>query len=121
METRFKNAQTRCHAARFQILTVRGQGTAFTYQGRLNDGNAGANGSYDLQFNIFDAVTNGATQGSSITNAATIVSNGLFTVTLDFGAGIFDGSDRWLEIGVRTNGGGGWCTCHRASCRCCCR
>ena len=38
------------------------------------------------------------------TNAATAVSNGLFTVTLDFGAGIFTGNDVWLDISVRTNG-----------------
>ena len=29
----------------------------------------------------------------------------MFTVTLDFG-GVFTGADRWLEIAVRTNGGG---------------
>jgi hypothetical protein len=41
-----------------------------------------------------------------LTNSLTAVSNGLFTVSLDFGAGVFAGADRWLEIGVRTNGGG---------------
>ena len=33
------------------------QGTAFTYQGRLNVGTNGANGVYDLRFALFDAVT----------------------------------------------------------------
>ena len=32
------------------------------------------------------------------------VTNGLFITTLDFGPGVFDGSTRSLEIGVRTNG-----------------
>jgi len=35
-------------------------GTAFTYQGRLVDGAGPANGTYDLQFTLFDAVTAGA-------------------------------------------------------------
>lgn len=41
-----------------------------------------------------------------MTNAATGVSDGLFTVTLNFGAGVFNGANRWLEIAARTNGGG---------------
>jgi hypothetical protein len=88
----------------------RAQGTAFTYQGRLNSGANPANGLYDLQFGIFDAVTNGNQQGSYVTTNATGVSNGLFTVTLDFGPGIFTGPARWLEIGVRTNGNGAFAT-----------
>ena len=45
-----------------------------------------------------------------ITNSAVVVSNGLFTVALDFGAGIFTGTNYWVELGVRTNGGGGFAT-----------
>lgn len=84
-------------------LTASGQGTAFSYQGKLNDGLNPANGLYDLQFGIFDAVTNGDQLGSYVTNSATPVSNGLFTVTLDFG-NQFPGDARWLDISVRTNG-----------------
>ena len=81
-------------------------GSAFTYQGRLNDGGNPANGNYDLQFAVFDASVGGSQLGTTLTSSATAVSNGLFTVTLDFGAGVFTGASRWLAIGVRTNGGG---------------
>jgi hypothetical protein len=81
------------------------QGTAFTYQGRLGDNGQSANGTYDLQFTIYNS-TNlpGTVVAGPLTNSATSVSNGLFTVALDFGASVFTGADRWLEIGVRTNG-----------------
>ena len=82
---------------------MRGQGTAFTYQGRLNDGGTPANGSYDLTFSLFDSDSAGNQVGNTITNTAVGVSNGLFVTTLDFGSGVFDGARRWLEIGVSTN------------------
>src|SRR5437870_1199663 len=86
----------------------RAQGTAFTYQGRLSDSGQPANGSYDLTFSLFGTSSGGSQVGATLTNSALGVSNGLFTVLLDFGAGIFSGADRWLEIGVRTNGAGGF-------------
>ncbi|HTY87650.1 MAG TPA: hypothetical protein VMB80_09320 [Candidatus Acidoferrum sp.] len=82
------------------------QGTAFLYQGRLNDGTSPANGSYDLTFTLYETNTEvPMVIAGPVTNAATAVVNGLFTATIDFGTGIFDGSSYWLEIGVRTNGG----------------
>ena len=81
------------------------QGTAFTYQGRLSVGANPANGSYDLTFSLWNAASGPTQLGGTITNAAVPVSNGLFTVTLDFG-NQFPGADRWLEINLRTNGGG---------------
>src|SRR5271165_4604504 len=86
-----------------QLSTVLAQGTAFTYQGRMYDGTNPANGIYDLRFGLYDAFTVGTQQGSLLTNSPTAVSNGLFTVTLDFG-NQFPGANRWLEIAVRTNG-----------------
>jgi trimeric autotransporter adhesin len=86
------------------ILSTHAQGTAFTYQGRLNDGANVANGSYDLSFALFNVVSGAGQVGNTLTNSTIGVSNGLFTVTLDFG-NQFPGADRWLEIGVRTNGG----------------
>jgi hypothetical protein len=86
------------------------QGTAFNYQGRLNDGGSPATGIYDLRFAIYDAVTNGNVVAGPLTNSATGVTNGLFAVTLDFGTGVFTGAARWLEVDVRTNGGGAFTT-----------
>src|SRR5579859_6823034 len=80
------------------------QGTAFTYQGRLNEAGRPANGSYDFRFRLSsDALGNTYVGNPWLLNALT-VSNGLFTATLDFGAGIFSGSNYWLEVDVRTNG-----------------
>ena len=80
------------------------QGTAFTYHGVLSDSAAPANGTYDLAFILrTNAGTGGNQLGPTLTNTAVVVSNGLFTATLDFGS-VFDGSERYLEIYVRTNG-----------------
>jgi len=86
-------------------LLVCAQPAVFTYQGHLNNAGTPVNGIYDLRFTIYDAETNGVPV-SVVTNAATEVSDGLFTVSLDFGASVFDGGERWLEIGAVTNGGG---------------
>jgi N-acetylneuraminic acid mutarotase len=89
--------------------SARAQGTAFTYQGRLNNGASPANGSYDLRFSLFNTNTGGTQAGSTLTVTAVGVSNGLFTATLDFG-NQFTGAALWLEISVQTNGGGAFTT-----------
>ena len=78
------------------------ENTAFTYQGLLDFGGSPAAGSYDLTFQLFNSPTNAV--GSMLTLTNTVVSNGLFTVQLDFGAGVFNGTNYWLQIGARTNG-----------------
>ena len=97
-----------------QIVVATGsawsQGTAFTYQGQLLSGAGLANGSYDLRFTVYDAIAGGNLIAGPETNSATGASNGLFTVALDFGSGVFTGPARWLEIAVRTNGGGSFTT-----------
>ena len=76
-------------------------GTAFNYQGRLIDANNPADGIYDFVFKIYDANVAGTQKGSTIDVNEVDVINGYFTVELDFGSSVFDGNDRWLEIGVR--------------------
>jgi hypothetical protein len=76
------------------------QSTAFTYQGRLAQSGALANGTYNLSFALFGSSNGGAQIGNTITTNFAIT-NGVFTVALDFGAN-FPGANRWLEISVAT-------------------
>ena len=78
------------------------QTTAFTFQGRLNDGASPANGTYEMEFRLFDAVAAGAQVGGTITNNSVSVVNGIFTVQLDFTATPFAaGANRWVQVSVR--------------------
>lgn len=88
------------------VQPVGAQGTAFTYQGRLNVNGAPANGNYDFQFILFNVSQFGFPDGPILTNAAVFVTNGLFTTTLDFGPGILTGTNLWLDLSARTNGSG---------------
>ena len=81
------------------------QGNAFNFQGRLNDGTNPANGQYDLQFKLFDAITGGTQIGSTISRPATVLINGVFSVNIDFGAAAFINPNTvFIEIGVKPAG-----------------
>ena len=79
-----------------------GQNTAFTYQGRLTDNNLPATGTYDFRGTLFDTPF-GSNQLSQLQTAVP-VTNGLFTVSLDFGGDVFDGGARYLQIALRPFG-----------------
>ena len=81
-------------------------GTAFSYQGRLQQSGNPANGLYDFQFSLWDDVASGILVGATQAVTGITVNNGLFGAQLDFGPAPFSGSARWLEVGVRTNGDG---------------
>lgn len=82
----------------------------FTYQGRLNESGAAANGAYDLRFTFYDAVTAGSAVGDVDTQQQTKedvqVADGLFSVQLN-GNGVFNGAARWLQIEVRPGNSAG--------------
>lgn len=91
------------------LQSASAQSTAFTYQGRLTDNGAPANGTYDVLFRPFGVYTGGSQL--TIPNTRFVqVSNGLFTTTLDFGSPIFDGNAVFLQLEVRTNGGPSYVT-----------
>ena len=86
-----------------ELSTACAQGTAFTYQGHLNNGGAPANGLYDFRLKLASDPLGDNYVGDAFFTNAIPVTNGLFTTTIDFGAGIFNGSNYWLELDVRTN------------------
>ncbi len=88
----------------FAQFAAHGQSTAFTYQGYLSAGGVPASGEYEMSFVLYDAPTNGNVVGTGQSVAPVSASNGLFSVSLDFGSAVFDGSPRWLEITVNLFG-----------------
>jgi len=82
------------------------QGTEFTYQGRLNSNGVPATGPFDLSFNTLDVPTGGTPHNPALEINNVPVSNGLFTVVLDFGF-LGGTAPLWLEIGVRPGGSAG--------------
>ncbi len=80
-------------------------GNAFTYQGLLEQGGRPANGTFDLHFRLYDGpdpFSDNLLQEEL--KSSVLITDGLFTVTLNFGGGEFAGDARWLEIGAREVG-----------------
>ena len=83
-------------------------GTAFTYQGRLDDTNGPVSSHCDLEFGLFGSPGGSDQVGSTLPRENVLVADGYFTVDdLDFGASAFQGQARWLEIAVRCPSGSG--------------
>ena len=106
----FKIALVWSFAVLVFAANVRSQTTAFNYQGQLTDGGIPANGSFQMQFKLFDAVSGGSQIGSTLTNVPVTVTGGDFSTKLDFGAVALSGANRWLEIAVRRNAGESYVT-----------
>jgi hypothetical protein len=86
----------------FGMSLTFGQGTAFTYQGRLNQNGAPFTGSAEFQASLWSVPSGGSALANNLGGSVVVgVTNGLFVLPLDFGAN-FSGGDRWLELDVRT-------------------
>jgi hypothetical protein len=82
-------------------------GSAFTHQGRLTDAGNPANGAFDFRCILYDAPAGGLQVGPAVAVDDAAVSDGLFTIVLDFGSAAFAGSARWLEVAVRPGASAG--------------
>lgn len=84
-------------------------GSAFTYQGQLQQNGVPADGSFDFRFSLYTSAS-GGTAIDTVETDADAVSGGLVNATLDFTDVPYDGQALWIEVEVRTAGGGTFTT-----------
>ncbi len=78
-------------------------GTAFTYQGHLEDGSGPVTDTCDFAFALYEDASGTMQVGTTQPVAGVAVAGGVFTVgppDIDFGEGAFNGEARWLEVSV---------------------
>ncbi|MFM7808266.1 MAG: hypothetical protein ACKPEA_10125, partial [Planctomycetota bacterium] len=74
-------------------------GNAFTYQGRLRQAGQPAQGTFDLTFRLYSQASGGLPIAAAISMPGSTISDGFFSVELDFG-NVFGPDRRWLEVEV---------------------
>lgn len=82
------------------------QVSEFSYQGQIENASQPADGNFDFEFELFDQAADGTSVAGPLSRDSVEVTDGLFSVTLDFGSAVFDGQPLWLEIRVRESGSG---------------
>ena len=98
-----------CVLCVFAIFVGEIRAKAFTYQGQLKARGQPVSDVCDLQFTLWDGPDPGAIQiagpisfdSDALGPGSVSIDKGLFSVSLDFGHNIFDGSTVWLSVGVR--------------------
>jgi len=79
---------------------------AINYQGRLTDPDGNPlDGTYDMEFQLWDAESGGNQVGSTITVNNVDVDKGLFNTRLEVDADDFNGQELWLRVRAREHGG----------------
>ena len=78
-----------------------GQSSSFSYQGVLSSGGVAANGLFDMQCTLYGTISEWNQIGPTVELDDVNVTNGIFSIILDFGASAFDGGERYLMIAVR--------------------
>ena len=82
-------------------------GNAFLFQGRMEEGGVPSSGSFDFEFQLFDAASGIVNPSATATIPDLQVTNGLFSVPLDFGTNAFQGQQRFIEVRVRPGASSG--------------
>jgi hypothetical protein len=94
-----------CVIVTLAAISVSAQTTAFTYQGKLTNAGASATGQYDFYFLLYPTLSGGTPidpYGTVILENVQ-VTNGTFTVDLDFGSAtpFTSNTARYLEVNIR--------------------
>lgn len=84
-----------------------GPPNAFTYQGFLEKDGQPVDGTADFQASIWDDGLTGIELVVPLEFTNIDVVDGAFSIEMDFGTGLFDGSPRWLQLAVRDPSGVG--------------
>lgn len=85
-----------CSAVRAQTVI------SFSYQGRLNDAGAPANGQFDFLFKLYPTAEGGAQIGTDLTRDDLLVTNGVFSTHISFGTTPFvNETGFYVEVWVR--------------------
>lgn len=92
-------------AATVLAPSAKAQGTAFTYQGRLDASGGPTSGLHDFRFTLYTSATGGVVIASPVCVDDVDVVDGVFTVLLDFGPVFTAPFERHLEVAVRQNTG----------------
>lgn len=85
-------------------------GSTFSYQGKLKKGGTPVSNTCDFRFSLWDQMgtgvppTGGTQIGNTESESGISVTDGLFTVDLNFGSSAFDGQERYLQITVKCTG-----------------
>lgn len=100
-----KNLRRQLFSVLFSIVlfavSIAAQTTEFTYQGKLSDSGT-PSATYDFEFRLCDSLAADCSAPLALQQVSGVpVTSGVFTVRLNFGAGAFNGSNRWLEIAVK--------------------
>jgi len=102
----FQSTTTRGNPG-YYALRANGNGSAFTYQGRLAESGQNYAGNADFIMTVYDSAEGGAVVGSPVAIANVAVSAGVFSVQIPSDPSWFvNASDRYLDVQVRTPAGG---------------
>ena len=71
----------------------------FVYQGRLTQNGAPANGTFNLDFSLYDDPVAGSQYGGTVVESNFPVTDGIFSVSLSF-PGVFFGTQLYLQVTV---------------------